>query len=89
MYSYDWSLYKSGEKEMKVKAHICFPNNPNEHMKILKNLLDYYVEVDGIAGEVLVDLIIEDDSLVICVNKGFHCLYIPLEKVTELLEEKK
>ena len=54
-------------------------------MTILKNLLEYYIEVEGLAGEVIVDVLIEDDNLVIEVNKGFHCLFIPLAKIKEVI----
>ena len=70
---------------MKVKVGICFPDNSDVHMLTLRKLLDYYIAVEGSAGETWVKIVIEDDRLVIDVSKGFHCLSIPLDKIRAIL----
>ena len=73
---------------MKLIARICFPDEPDDHIKSLRALLDFYITVEGTSGETLVDVAIEDNDLVIDVGKGFHCLFIPLEQLKELLTVK-
>lgn len=72
---------------MKVIATLCFPDEPSDHMKVLVKLLDYYNQIEGRAGETLVDVVCEDENLVIDVSKGFHCISIPIKKIKEILAD--
>jgi len=74
---------------MKVIARICFPDESDDHMKVLRRLLDFYIKVEGISGETIVDVVLEDDDVVIDVGKGFHCLFIPIKKLKEILTDKE
>lgn len=71
-----------------MKVQICFPDNPDEHMIVLKKLLDFYIANKGTAGSTLADVFIEDDYLVVEFSKGFHCIYLPLEELRRLLKEE-
>ena len=76
-------------KTMKVTGTICFPDDPRKHMETLKNLINYYIKVDGSAGDVMLDIVVEDERLVIDVSKGFHCLSIPLEDLRKIIGESE
>lgn len=71
-----------------VKATICFPDDEKDHMNCFDRLLDFYVKVVGSAGYTTVDVVKEEDRLVIDVNKGFHCITLPINKIQQIITEE-
>ena len=73
----------------KILTRICFQDDLEKHAKALIDLHRHYEETEGMSGEVILGIGIEDDELVIEVKKGFHCIFIPISNIRSLLEEEK
>lgn len=74
---------------MEVDIGLCFADDPKEHLEMLYALLVFHSKTDGTAGHFKAKMIIEDDSLVIDISKGFHCIHIPFDNILQLFRENE
>lgn len=72
-----------------IKAYIdyCFPDDVLDRPAVLDRFLDKWVNTQ--AGLLWVEMCVEDDSLVIDLSCGFHCLHIPIAVIMETIEKAK
>lgn len=70
-----------------IVARICYPDDPYTQAMPVLELMKHYQKTKGGGGDILVNMCVEDDDLVIELNLGFHCLFIPLKELRELIKK--